>query len=272
MKIHFFIFNDIVKFAPHKKNTTKKITMKILVCISNVPDTTTKIAFTNNDTTFNTAGVQFVINPYDEWYALVRALELKEAQGGNVTILHIGGADSEPTIRKGLAIGADDAVRIDADPTDAFAVAEQVAAYAKDKGFDLVMVGKETINYNGAMVGGMLSELLNMPFVSMATKLDVSNGVATIEHDIDGGTEVVECPLPLVLSANKGMAEARIPNMRGIMAARTKPLTVVPAAASEKLTNVVSYKLSAGRTDCKFIDASTPEKLIELLHTEAKAL
>ena len=246
--------------------------MKILVCISNVPDTTTKIAFTNNDTTFNTAGVQFVINPYDEWYALVRALELKEAQGGNVTILHIGGADSEPTIRKGLAIGADDAVRIDADPTDAFAVAEQVAAYAKDKGFDLVMVGKETINYNGAMVGGMLAELLNLPFVSMATKLDVAGGVATIEHDIDGGTEVVECPLPLVLSANKGMSEARIPNMRGIMAARTKPLTVVPAAASDKLTNVVSYKLAAGRTDCKFIDASTPEKLIELLHKEAKAL
>ncbi len=234
--------------------------MKILVCISNVPDTTTKIAFTNNDTTFNTAGVQFVINPYDEWYALVRALELKETLGGNVTILHVGAADSEATIRKGLAIGADDAV------------AEQVAAYAKDKGFDLIMAGKETINYNGAMVGGMIAELLNLPFVSMATKLDVAGTVATIEHDIDGGTEVVECPLPLVLSANKGMSEARIPNMRGIMAARTKPLTVIPAAAADKLTNVVSYKLSAGRVDCKFVDASTPEKLVELLHSEAKAL
>jgi len=244
--------------------------MKILVCISNVPDTTTKIAFTNNDTTFSTAGVQFVINPYDEWYALVRALELKETLGGNVTILHIGAADSEATIRKGLAIGADDAVRIDAEPNDAFAVAEQVAAYAKDKGFDLIMAGKETINYNGAMVGGMIAELLNLPFVSMATKLDVAGTVATIEHDIDGGTEVVECPLPLVLSANKGMAEARIPNMRGIMAARTKPLTVVAPAAAEKLTNVVGYKLSAGRTDCKFVDS--PEKLVELLHAEAKAL
>ncbi len=246
--------------------------MKILVCISNVPDTTTKIAFTNNDTTFNTAGVQFVINPYDEWYALVRALELKETLGGSVTILHIGGADSEPTIRKGLAIGADDAIRIESNPSDAFAVAEQVAAYAKDKGFDLIMVGKETINYNGGMVGGMLAELLNLPFVSMATKLDVNGTIATVEHDVDGGTEVVECPLPLVLSANKGMAEARIPNMRGIMAARTKPLTVVPAAVSNTLTNVVSYKLAPGRTDCKFIDASTPEKLVELLHSEAKAL
>ena len=246
--------------------------MKILVCISNVPDTTTKISFTNNDTTFNTAGVQFVINPYDEWYALVRALELKETLGGNVTIIHVGGADSEATIRKGLAIGADDAVRIDADPNDAFAVAEQIAAYAKDKGFDLVMAGKETINYNSSMVGGMLAELLNLPFVSMVTKLDVAGSTATIEHDIDGGTEVVECPLPFVLSANKGMAEARIPNMRGIMAARTKPLTVVPAAAADKLTTIVSYKLTAGRTDCKYIDANNMNQLVELLHSEAKAI
>ncbi|MCE9538297.1 MAG: electron transfer flavoprotein subunit beta/FixA family protein [Bacteroidetes bacterium] len=246
--------------------------MKILVCISNVPDTTTKISFTNNDTTFNAAGVQFVINPFDEWYALVRALELKETLGGNVTIIHVGGADSEPTIRKGLAIGADDAVRIDTEPNDAFAVAEQIAAYAKDKGFDLIMAGKETISYNSAMVGGMLAELLNLPYISLATKLDIAGSVATIEHDIDGGTEVVECPLPFILSANKGMSEARIPNMRGIMAARSKPLTVVAPIASDKLTNIVSYKLTAGRTDCKYIDASTPEKLVELLHTEAKAI
>lgn len=246
--------------------------MKILVCISNVPDTTTKIAFSADNTTFNTAGVQFVINPYDEWYALVRALELKEAQGGNVTLLHVGAADSETTIRKGLAIGADDAVRIDAEPNDAFAVAEQIAAFAKDKGFDLIMAGKETINYNGSMVGAMLAELLNLPFVSLATKLDVNAGIATIEHDIDGGTEVVECALPLVLSANKGMAEQRIPNMKGIMSARTKPLQVVPAVASDKLTSIASYELAKGRTECKFIDASTPEKLIELLHNEAKVI
>lgn len=246
--------------------------MKILVCISNVPDTTTKIAFSADNSTFNTAGVQFVINPYDEWYALVRALELKEAQGGNVTILHVGAADSEATIRKGLAIGADDAVRIDAEPNDAFAVAEQIAVFAKDKGFDLIMAGKETINYNGSMVGAMIAELLNLPYVSLATKLDVSGGVATIEHDIDGGTEVLECPLPLVLSANKGMAEQRIPNMKGIMSARTKPLQVVPAVATDKLTNIASYELAKGRTECKFIDASTPEKLIELLHNEAKVI
>ncbi len=246
--------------------------MKILVCISNVPDTTTKIAFSADNSSFNSAGVQFVINPYDEWYALVRALELKEAQGGNVTILHVGAADSEATIRKGLAIGADDAVRIDAEPNDAFAVAEQIAAFAKDKGYDLIMVGKETINYNGSMVGAMLAELLNLPYVSLATKLEVANGVATLEHDIDGGTEVLECTLPLVLSANKGMAEQRIPNMKGIMSARTKPLQVVPAVAADKLTNITTYELAKGRTECKYIDAATPEKLIELLHNEAKAI
>ena len=246
--------------------------MKILVCISNVPDTTTKIAFTNNDTTFNTAGVQFVINPYDEWYALVRALELKETLGGSVTILHIGGADSEPTIRKGLAIGADDAIRIESNPSDAFAVAEQVAAYAKDKGFDLIMVGKETINYNGGMVGGMLAELLNLPFVSMATKLDVNGTIATVEHDVDGGTEVVECPLPLVLSANKGMAEARIPNMRGIMAARTKPLKVVEPAAVDALTHVASYELPPAKAGVKLVAADNVAELVRLLHEEAKAI
>lgn len=246
--------------------------MKILVCISNVPDTTTKVSFSSDNTTFNTAGVQFVINPYDEWYALVRALELKEAQGGNVTIIHVGGADSEPTIRKGLAIGADDAVRIDTEANDAFAVAEQIAAYAKDKGFDLIMAGKETINYNGSMVGAMIAELMGLPFVSLATKLDVAAGVATLEHDIDGGTEVLECALPLVLSANKGMAEARIPNMRGIMAARTKPLQIVAPVAADKLTSIASYELAKGRTDCKYIDAAHPEQLIELLHNEAKVI
>jgi electron transfer flavoprotein beta subunit len=246
--------------------------MKILVCISNVPDTTTKISFANDNTSFNSTGVQFVINPFDEWYALVRALELKETLGGNVTVIHVGGADSEPTIRKALAIGADDAVRIDSEPNDSFAVAEQIAAYSKDKGFDLIMVGKETINFNGSMMGGMLAELMNFPFISMATKLDVVGNIATIEHDIDGGTEVVECPLPLILSANKGMSEQRIPNMKGIMSARTKPLTVVPAVVSDNLTNILSYSLAAGRTECKFIDANTPEKLIELLHNEAKAI
>lgn len=247
--------------------------MKILVAISNVPDTTTKIAFSDNDTKFNTAGVQFIINPYDEWYALVRALELKEAgKAEKVTIIHVGLADSEATIRKGFALGADDGVRIDAEGPDAYFVAEQIATYAKTNGYELVMVGKETINYNGSSVGAMVSGFMDLPFVSLATKLDLNGNVATIEHDIDGGIQVVDCELPLVISCAKGMAEQRIPNMKGIMGARTKPLTVVPATNNDKLTSVKSYALSAGRTTCKMIDENNMDELVNLLHTEAKVI
>lgn len=247
--------------------------MKILVCISNVPDTTTKIAFSADNKQFNKQGVQFIINPYDEWYALVRALELKEAKGaGSVTLIHVGPAENEAIIRKGLAIGADDAVRIDAEPADAYFVAEQVAAYAKDKNYDLVLCGKETIDYNSSMVGGMLAEMLGLPFVSLAGKLDVNGAVATAEVDVDGGTAVLECQLPAVVSCQKGMAEARIPNMRGIMAARTKPLAVVPVANASTLTSVDSYSLSEGRKAVKMIDPNNMDELVSLLHNEAKVI
>jgi electron transfer flavoprotein beta subunit len=236
-----------------------------------VPDTTTKISFKNDDKELNEAGVQFIVNPYDEWYALVRALELKEAAGsGTVTLIHVGTATNEPTMRKALAIGADDAVRIDVDAKDAYEVAEQIAAYAKDQNYDLIMTGKETISYNGGLVAGILAELLDRPYISMATKLDLAGDVATIEHDIDGGTEVVECPLPLVLSANKGMSEARIPNMRGIMAARSKPLVVVPAASTIDGTSVASYKVAEGRTECKMLPDA--DALVQALRNEAKAI
>jgi electron transfer flavoprotein beta subunit len=246
--------------------------MKILVCISNVPDTTTKIEFQNGDTEFKSAGVQFIINPYDEWYALVRALELKETLGGDVTIIHIGGADSEPTIRKGLAIGADNAIRINGDAPDAFYVADQIAEYAAKNSFDLILVGKETINYNGSSVGAMVAGIMDLPFVALANKLDVNGTTAVMEHDIDGGTEVVECAMPLVISCAKGMAEQRIPNMRGIMAARTKPLEVIEPKNSEKLTSITKYELAQGRVACKYIDANNPEELIALLHNEAKVI
>ncbi len=247
--------------------------MKILVPISNVPDTTTKIAFSNGDTEFNNAGVQFIINPYDEWYALVRALELKETgKAEKVTIIHVGLADSDATIRKGFALGADDGVRIDAEGPDAYFVAEQIAKYAKENGYDLVMAGKETINYNGSSVGAMVAGFMDLPFVSLSTKLDIEGNKATIEHDIDGGTQIVECELPLVISCSKGMAEQRIPNMKGIMSARTKPLTVVAASGSDKLTHIKSYTLSAGRTTCKMLDESQMDELVNLLHTEAKVI
>ncbi len=246
--------------------------MKILVCVSKAPDTTSKIAFTNNNTSFDEAGVNFIVNPYDEWYALVRALELKEAQGGNVTVLSVGGADYEQIIRKALAIGADDAVRIDAPESDALSVSTHIANYAKDKGFDLILCGKETINYNGSVVPGMVAELLDMPLVALAAKLDVTNGVATCEREVTGGMEVLEVNLPAVISAAKGMAEQRIPNMRGIMAARTKALEVVAVENGASSTSVNNYEMPPAKSACKFVDPANAAELITLLHQEAKVI
>ncbi len=246
--------------------------MNILVCISKAPDTTTKISFTDGDTKFNEAGVQFIVNPYDEWYALVRGLELKETLGGSVTTITVGGAENDPIIRKALAIGADSAVRIDTPATDALQVASEIAAYAKDKNFDLVLAGKETINYNGAQVPGMVAAMLDMPFLSQATKLDVEGTVATVECDVQGGTDVLEADLPIVLSAAKGMAEQRIPNMRGIMAARTKKLEVIPASVSAQATEVSAYSLPPAKSECKYIDPENAAELIDLLRNEAKVI
>lgn len=246
--------------------------MKILVCISKAPDTTSKIAFKDNNSKFEENNVQYIINPYDEWYALVRALELTETSGGHVTLISVGGAEYEAIIRKALAIGANEAVRIDAEATDSLFVAKQIANYAKDKGFDLIFTGKETIDYNGSMVGGMIAELLDLPYVSLASKLDVNGAGITAETDIPGGSQVLEVQLPAVVSCAKGMAEARIPNMRGIMAARTKPLTVVPASSDAKLTSVKVYSTPPEKKGCKMIPAENAEQLIDLLHNEAKVI
>ncbi len=246
--------------------------MKLLVCISKAPDTTSRISFTENNTRFDETGVQYIINPYDEWYALVRALELKETLGGSVTTITVGKADTEATIRKALAIGADDAVRIDADAQDAFYVASQIAAYAEGKGYDIILAGKETIDYNGSQVGGMVAELLNLPYISLAAKLDVNGTEASLEREIQGGKELVSVALPFVLSAAKGMAEARIPNMRGIMAARTKPLQVLPPADVQALTGIKYYSLPPEKKGCRMIDAENAGELIQLLHNEAKVI
>lgn len=244
--------------------------MKILVCISKAPDTTAKIAFTDGNTKFDETGVQFIVNPYDEWYALVRGLELKEANGGTVTVINVGSADSDPIIRKALAIGADDAVRIDAETTDALYVAKQIANYAKDQNYDMILSGKETIDYNGSQIGGMVAELMNAPFISLASKLDMSGNTATIEREIEGGVEVIEVNTPFVLSAAKGMAEARIPNMRGIMAARSKPLNVLPATEAQNSTVIKSFTLPPAKSGCKYVE--TAQELVDLLHNEAKAI
>jgi electron transfer flavoprotein beta subunit len=247
--------------------------MKLLVCVSKTPDTTAKIAFVNNNTALNSQGVQYIMNPYDEWYALVRAVELVEKNGGTVTLINVGPNTNDQVIRKGLAIGAHDAVRIEAaDEVGSYYVAKQIAEYAKSGGYDIIFCGKETIDYNGSEVGAMVAELLDMPFVSYATALDVAGTTATVARDIEGGTEVVEVATPFVVSSAKGMAEQRIPNMQGIMKAKTKPFAVVQPVAVAELTQVVSYALPPEKTGCKMIDPAHVEQLVELLHTEAKVI
>lgn len=246
--------------------------MKILVCISKTPDTTAKIAFTDNNTKFNEAGVQFIINPYDEWYALVRALELKETVGADVHLITVGGADCEPIIRKALALGGDEAFRINADSADSYYIAAQIAAHAKEKQYDIIFTGKETIDYNGSGIGGMVAELLDLPYVSIAAKFDLSGTKATINREIEGGEEICEVSLPVVVSCQKGMAEARIPNMRGIMAARTKPLAVVEPVAADTLTSVVNFELPPAKAGVKMISPDNVAELVKLLHEEAKVI
>jgi len=247
--------------------------MKILVCISKTPDTTAKIAFTNNNTKFDTNGVQWIINPYDEWYALVRAIELKEADSS--TIIHlvtIGAADAEPIIRKALALGGDEAIRVNSDSTDSFYIASQIAEIAKQGNYDIVFTGKETIDYNGSSIGGMVAEFLDLPYVALATKFELSATKATITREIEGGEEICEVELPIVVSCQKGMAEARIPNMRGIMSARTKPLKVVEPVATESLTSINSFELPPPKAGVKLVPADNVEELVRLLHEEAKAI
>jgi len=245
--------------------------MKILVCISNVPDTTTKITFTDNNTQFNTNGVQFILNPYDE-IALSRAIELTEGGGGSVTVINVGELNTEPTIRKALAIGATDAVRVNAKPHDAWFVAYQIAQYVKANPFDLILTGRESIDYNGSKVAGMLGELLDLPSVSIIKKLDLDGTQATVEREIEGGKEILTIPLPFVAGTAEGVAEPKIPNMRGIMSARTKPLTVVEPGEVKNSSEIISFETPAPRGQVKLIPADEAAKLIELLHTEAKVI
>jgi electron transfer flavoprotein beta subunit len=246
--------------------------MKILVCISHVPDTTTKIAFTDNNTKLNATGVQFIIGPYDE-YALARAVEFKEADATvQITVLNVGEVDTEPTIRKALAIGADDAVRINAFPTDAFFVATQIANYAKDRSFDLILMGRESIDFNGGLVHGFVGELLNIPSVSPVMKLDLNGNKATVSKEIEGGKEVLELNLPFVAGCQEPIAEWKIPNMRGIMSARTKALEVIEPVTSEELVSLQGFEMPAAKSGVKLIDASNVEELVSLLKNEAKVI
>lgn len=247
--------------------------MKLLVCISQTPDTTTRIRFANNNTELDGNGVQWIMNPYDEWYALVRALELKKQVGsGSVTLFHVGEAANEATIRKGLAIGADDAVRVDARATGSLFVAKQIAEYAKAQNYDCIFLGKETIDYNGSEVPAMVAELLDLPFVSNASSMTVSGSTATIERDIEGGKETVEVDFPFVLSCAKGIAEQVIPNMQGIMMSKRKPINVLPAVASDEVVALAQFAYPAEKTGVKLVAPDNMDELVRLLHQEAKVL
>ena len=248
--------------------------MKILVCISHVPDTTSKINFTDNNTKFDTTGVQFVINPYDE-FGLTRALWIKEKQGGTITVANVGTNVTEPTLRKALAIGADDAIRIDAEPTDGYFVAKQLAALIEENQYNIVICGQESIDYNGGQVGGMIAALLNWPFVSPCIGLELNGNTATLVREIDGGKETSTADLPLVIGGKKGLVEEkdlRIPNMRGIMTARTKPLHVRPKVDAEARTSATNFEKPAPKAAVKLVDKDNVEELVRLLHEEAKAI
>lgn len=248
--------------------------MKIIVCISHVPDTTAKINFANGNTVFDNNGVQFVINPNDE-FGLTRAIWFQEQQGAKVTVVNVGGAETEPTLRKALAIGADDAIRIDATPVDGFFVAKQLAAVIKDGGYDLIIAGKESLDYNGGMVPGMLAGILDYHFLNACTGITVEGNTAKGIREIDGGKETVEATLPLVIGGQKGLVEEkdlRIPNMRGIMNARTKPLTVVAPVAVNDVTAAIKFEKPAPKSAVKLVSADNLDELINLLHNEAKII
>jgi electron transfer flavoprotein beta subunit len=248
--------------------------MKILVCISHVPDTTSKIAFTSDGSQLDKSGLQFVINPYDE-FALSKALNLKETHGGSVTIITMGDVSVEQTMRKALAIGADDAIRLDAEPTDPIMVAKAIATAINDASYDLILCGQESIDYNGGIVPGALAALLNAPFVNSCIGLEFDGSAITALREIDGGKESVTANLPAVIAGKKGLvleSELRIPNMRGIMMARKKPLTVVSVDGLEALSAAQSFKKPQTKAAVQLIDADDMESLVSKLHTDAKVI
>jgi electron transfer flavoprotein beta subunit len=245
--------------------------MKILVCITHVPDTTSKINFINNQTKFDTTGVQFIIGPYDD-YALARAIELKESSGAAVTVLNVGLAETEPTLRKALAIGADDAIRVNADPVDSFFVASQIAAHARAVNYDLILMGRESIDYNSGIVHALVGELLGIPSVSPVMKLEISGEQAKLAREIEGGKEFVEVMLPFVAGCQEPIAEWKIPNMRGIMSARTKPLKVVEPVPVDSSIQLEKYELPPPKGAVKLVSADKVSDLVNLLKNEAHLL
>lgn len=248
--------------------------MKILVCISNVPDTTSKINFTDDNQRFDPTGIQFVINPNDE-FGLTRAMWFKEKQGATVHVASVGEASVEPTIRKALAIGADEAIRVNAAPADGFFVARQLAEVIRSGEYDLVICGRESIDYNGGMVPGILASLLDMNFVNTCIGLEVEGDEVTAQREIDGGKETLKTKLPLVIGGQKGLvqeSDLKIPNMRGIMMARQKKLQVVEPTDASPAIEDMRFEKPAPKGEVKLIDPSNVGELVDLLHNEAKVI
>ncbi|MFY0687378.1 MAG: electron transfer flavoprotein subunit beta/FixA family protein [Cyclobacteriaceae bacterium] len=245
--------------------------MKILVCITHVPDTTSKISFTDGDTKFDKNGIQFIIGPYDD-YALARAVELKEQLGGTITALNVGESETEPTLRKALAIGADDAIRVNADPQDAFFVANQIASIAKENSYDLILMGRESIDFNGGQVHGMVGEMLGIPSLSPVMTLEIEGTTAKLSREIEGGKEYMTVELPFVAGCQEPIAEWKIPNMRGIMSARSKPLNVIDPSDKTEKTSVSKFELPPAKGDVKLIDPDNMDELVGLLKSEAKVI
>lgn len=265
---------EIIKIFETQKSTIIKIkiTMKILVCISHVPDTTSKINFADNDTKFDTNGVNFVINPNDE-FGLTRAMWFKEKQGASVHVVNVGGPETEPTLRKALAIGADEAIRIDTPASDGYSVALQLADVAQQGVYDLIIGGRESIDYNGGMVPGMLAKMIGANFVNTCISLEIEGSSATAIREIDGGKETLQTTLPLVIGGQKGLVEEsdlRIPNMRGIMQARSKPLHVKQGVEQSPRSQATTFEKPAPRGAVKLVD--NVDQLIDLLHNEAKVI
>ena len=248
--------------------------MKILVCISSVPDTTSKINFTPDNCKFDPTGVQFIINPNDE-FCLTKAILLKEKLGATITLINVGTAETEPILRKAYAIGADDIIRIDAIPTDALMVATEIAKVAKEGAYDLIICGKESLDYNGGMVGGYLAALLDLPFINKCIGLEIEGNSVTAAREVEGGKELLLASLPLVIAGQKGLTQEkdlRIPNMRNLMAARTKAIDVRAAEAASKGTTIVGFEKMPAKQPVKMIAADDLDTLINLLENEAKVI
>lgn len=248
--------------------------MKILVCISCVPDTTSKINFKNNDTEFDNSQIQYVINPNDE-FGLTRAIWFKENDGSEIDVISVGLENNDQILRKVLAIGADRGFRINQEALDSFQVAKLLSNHISNNNYDLIIAGRESIDYNGGMVPGIIAEILNFNYVTNCVGLEITDKSAKIKREIEGGVETLSCKLPLIIGAQKGLVEEsdlKIPNMRGIMQARQKPFEIIEYKTEEIKTRTIRFEKPESNKEIKLVSPDNLDKLIDYLHNEAKVI